>query len=246
MSQPRKNVVWDIVGTVISYEAGWEAIDKRLGDKLRARGIDPYFFGFAWGEVAQREYTYLGISGKYTRSRDCGRAVFYRVLAQAGIEKPREFASDEDLEYILSQQMELRARPGAKECWQKLRDAGFTMWAFTNGDAARVQGYLAKNGIDCPQENFKSCDSLGIAKPSKECYKPYLEQFQKNGEEAWFAASHQWDVSAAKRAGFKGAYITVFEKEACNGLFGELDVQADDFNELADKIIAASKAAEKA
>ncbi|ETN36630.1 haloacid dehalogenase, type II [Cyphellophora europaea CBS 101466] len=242
MSQPRKHVVWDIVGTVVSYQVGWDAINARLGDKLRAHNIDPYFFGFAWNEVAEREYTYLSMSGKYARYYDCVRGLFYRVLGQAGIEKPREFASDDDLEYILSQYRELKARPGAAECWQKLRDAGFTMWAFTAGDAARVQGYLEKNGIPCPEENFRSCDTLGIGKPAPECYKPLLEEFQKNGDEAWFAAAHQWDVSAAKRSGFKGAYVTVLEKEACNELFGELDVQADDFITLADRIIEASKA----
>lgn len=243
MSSQSKHVVWDIVGTVVSYQAAWDALNLRLGEKLRGRGLDPCLFGFAWHEVAEREYTYLSMSGKYTPFFSVMEGLFYRVLSQAGIEKPREFASDEDLKYIMSQNAELKPRPGAAECWQKLRDAGFTMWAFTAGDATRVQGYLAKAGIELPEENFRSCDSAGIGKPAPECYKPLLEAFQKDGDEAWFAAAHQWDVSAAKRTGFKGAYITVLEHEACNDLFGELDVQADDFDTLADKIIEASKAA---
>lgn len=70
---------------------------------------------------------------------------------------------------------------------------------------------------------------------------PLLKELQADGEEVWFAASHQWDVSSAKRAGFKGAYVTVFEKEACNNLFGEMDVQSDSFDELAEGIIRASR-----
>lgn len=240
MPAPRKHIVWDIVGTVVSYDAAWDAIDTRLGDKLRARGLDPHLFGFAWHEVAEREYTYLSMSGAYHPFFDVITGVFYRVLAQVGIENPREFASQEDLEFIMNANANLKIRPGAAECWQKLRDAGFTCWAFTAGDAKRVQGYLEKGGIPLPEENFRSCDDLGVGKPAPECYKPLLDEFKKNGEEAWFAAAHQWDVSAAKRSGFKGAYITVLEKEAINGLFGELDVHADDFNTLADKIIAAS------
>ena len=125
MASKPKHVVWDIVGTVVSYQAAWDAIDERLGPKLRAQGIDPHFFGFAWNEVAEREYTFLSMSGKYSRYFDCVKALFYRVLGQAGIESPREFASDADLEYILAQYLNLKARPGAAECWQKLRDAGF-------------------------------------------------------------------------------------------------------------------------
>lgn len=118
----------------------------------------------------------------------------------AGISEPREFASDADLEYILAQFLELKARPGAKECFEMLRAAGFTCWAFTAGDSARVQGYFQKNGIELPAENFMTCDTLGIGKPAAESYQPLLKDFE--GEEAWFAAAHMWDVSAAKRTGY--------------------------------------------
>lgn len=229
------------VGTVVSYQAAWDEIDARLGEKLRGHGIDPYFFGLYWSDIAQREYTFLSVSGKYTRYQDCVEGLFYRVLAQAGISEPRAFASDEDLQAIMNAYSNLKARPGAKECWEKLQAAGFTMWAFTAGSPALVQGYLSKNGINCPEANFRSCDTAGIGKPATECYMPLLKELQADGEEVWFAASHQWDVSSAKRAGFKGAYVTVFEKEACNNLFGEMDVQSDSFDELAEGIIRASR-----
>lgn len=52
---------------------------------------------------------------------------------------------------------------------------------------------------------------------------------------------NRWDVSAAKRAGFRGAYCSVWEKEACSDLFGgEMDVMSDTLEELADGIIAAT------
>jgi len=39
---------------------------------------------------------------------------------------------------------------------------------------------------------------------------------------------------------FKAAWCSVWEKEACVDLFGEMDVMADELVEMADKIIAAS------
>jgi 2-haloacid dehalogenase len=237
-----KHVVWDIVGTVVGYEAVEEAVTERLGTKLLERNIAPTVLVHLLEETAEREYTFLSMSGKYVNYFDCIKTLFPRVLAQCGIEDPKTFVSQRDLDHILSQYSKLRARPGAAECWAKLREAGFTMWAFTSGDPNMVEGYLKDNGIECPPETFRSCDDLGVGKPDPECYKPLLKEFKDAGEEAWFAAAHQWDVSAAKRTGFKGAYVTVLERIACNDLFGEMDVTADSFEALADGIIRASQA----
>ena len=194
-----KHVVFDVVGTCVSYDAVFDALDTRLGDRLRAEGIKPSLLGYTWFEAAEREYTYLSISGRYVRFYDVFKALFYRMLWMAGIKEPRSFAADEDLEYILARFKELNMRPGVEECFRMLREAGFTVWAFTAGDVERVRGYFTRGGVDMPLENFMSCDDLRIGKPSPESYRPLLERFA--GGEAWFAAAHMWDVSAAKSTG---------------------------------------------
>lgn len=199
MASAKKHVVFDVVGTCMSYDAIVDALDHRLGDRLRAECIKPKLLTYAWFEAAEREYTYLSISGRYRRFLDVFEGLFYRMLWMAGVEEPRAFATDDDLAYVLARFMELDARPGVAECFQILRDAGFTCWAFTAGDAKRVGGYFTRNGIDMPEANFLSCDSLGIGKPAPESYQPLLKQF--GDEEAWFAAAHMWDVSAAKSTG---------------------------------------------
>jgi 2-haloacid dehalogenase len=196
MSAAKKHVVFDVVGTCMSYDAIFDALETRLGEKLRAQCIKPKLLGYTWFEAAEREYTYLSISGRYMRFYDVFKSLFYRMLWMAGIEEPRKFAAGEDLAYILDQFMKLEARPGVVECFQMLRDAGFTCWAFTAGDTSRVRGYFTRNGIDMPAENFMSCDTLSIGKPAPESYQPLLKGF--GDEEAWFAAAHMWDVSAAK------------------------------------------------
>ena len=131
MSAPRKHVVWDIVGTVMSYDSMFEALESRLGERLREHNIEPELLGLAWNEIAERDYTFLSISGKYVPYYKIVRRVLYRILAMMGIENPRQFVSEQDLDYLTQQSAELKARPGAKECWEKLRAAGFTLWAFT-------------------------------------------------------------------------------------------------------------------
>ncbi|KLU82468.1 hypothetical protein MAPG_01540 [Magnaporthiopsis poae ATCC 64411] len=202
MSSPRKHVVFDVVGTCVSYDGIFEALDARLGDKLRAEGIKPKLLGYAWLEAAEREYTYLSISNRYRRFDDVFRSLFYRVLWFAGVEQPRAFATEADLDF-------------------------------------RVRGYFVRNGIDMPLENFRTCDQLKVGKPAPEAYRHMLDGFA--GEEAWFAAAHMWDVSAAKAMGFKGAYCSIMEKEPCIDIFGEVDVMTDNFPDLARKLIEQSE-----
>jgi len=226
----------------MSYQAFFTAIDQRLGSKLKAEGIKPQLLGFAWMEAAEREYTYLSISGRYVIFQDVFQALFYRMLWMAGIEEPRKFATDEDNEYIMEQYTKLQPRPGLKECFAKLRAAGFTVKALTAGDLMRVGGYFKQSGIDLPADDLVSCDTIGVAKPAPGAYTPLLEKLGKS-DSTWFAAAHMWDVSAAKRAGFRGAYCTIWEKEPCSEIFGvEMDVVTNTLEELADGIIAATPA----
>jgi 2-haloacid dehalogenase len=200
MSTTKKNVVFDIVGTCVSYDSFIDAIDEKLGDKLRAEGIKPKLFGFAWMECAEREYTYLSISGTYVSFWSVFRPLFYRMLWMVEIQEPRKFATDEDSLYIIEAYKKLEARPGLANCFAKLRAAGFTVWALNSGDTARVSGYFSRNGIDMPAENFTSCDTLGVSEPAPKAYTPLLKKFE-GCEKPWFAAAHTWDAGAARRNG---------------------------------------------
>ncbi|KAH6722799.1 haloacid dehalogenase-like hydrolase [Leptodontidium sp. 2 PMI_412] len=241
MSPTSKNIVFDVVGTLVSYDAMFDAIETRLGDRLRAEGIKPRLLGYTWLEAAEREYTYLSISSRYKQFGTVFEALFFRMLWMAGISEPRIFASEEDLAYIMAEYQKLEMRPGAKECVFKLRDAGFTVWAFTAGDLKRVGGYFSRAGVEMPEANFLTCDTLGVGKPSTEAYAPLVKKLRDDGDHApWFAAAHMWDVSAARTTGFKGAYCTVWEKEPLLELFGEMEVIADTLPEMADKVIAAA------
>ncbi|KAF8866167.1 HAD-like protein [Acephala macrosclerotiorum] len=235
-----KHIVFDIVGTLVAYEKIWDSLETRLGPKLQAEGIKPSLLGYTWLEATEREYTYLSLSGRYVPFKRCFELLFWRMLWMAGIKEPREFATKEDLDYVMEQYLLLEMRPGAKECVEKLREAGFTVWAFTAGDLSRVGGYFKHAGIEMPEANLLSCDTTGIGKPSPEAYMPLLKQLREDGEEPWFAAAHMWDVSAARTTGFKGAYCTIWEKEPLQELFGDMEVIADTLPEMADKVIAAA------
>lgn len=242
MSSNKKHVVFDVVGTCVSFDAYYSTIDTVLGSKLRAHTITPQHFGFTWQTVAELEFTFLSISERYKQYKDVLRAMFYRTLFLIGnIDNPRAFATDNELEQCIAGYSALQLRPGCQECFRILRDAGFTVWCFTTGDVGRVRGYFECAGVDMPLENFVSCDTKGVAKPALRAYRSVLDRFAE-ADEKWFAAAHMWDVSAAVKAGFMGAYCTVYEKEPCLEIFDvEMKVIADTLPEMAHGIVRAGK-----
>lgn len=197
-----KNVVFDVVGTLVSYDHLFEAIETRFGsERLKEAGINAKLLGHCWLEAGEREYTYLSLSGRYITFFKVFEALFYRMLSYAGVAEPRKFATPEDVEYLVNEWRCLGLRPGAAECVSKLREAGFTVWCFTAGDLQRVGGYFKLAGVEMPAENLLSCDTTGIAKPQPEAYKPILERLSGSGAKPWFAAAHMWDVSTARTVG---------------------------------------------
>lgn len=202
MSQ--QTIVFDCIGTIFSYDAFFTALSSRLGKKLLEHNLAPALFGYTWMEVSEKEYFYLSVSGRHVVYANVFRAMFMRVLHCSGVPSPSAFATEEDLDFILEAwRTGLTAREGAKECIQKLRDAGFTVYGFTTGDLKRVGGYFKNARIDMPEGTLLSCDTAGIGKPSPEAYRPILERLEKeSGVKPWFAAAHMWDVGAAKRTGY--------------------------------------------
>ena len=241
MSQQQKHVVFDVVGTCVSFDAYYDCIGKVLGDRLRNHTITPKHFGFTWQTVAELEFTFLSISGRYRPYKEVMRSMFYRSLFLAGVADPRSFATDQERDQCIEGYSSLRLRPGCEECFQILRDNGYTVWCFTTGDAQRVRGYFQRENVEMPLENFVTCDTAGVAKPALAAYKSVLEKLGSNSEK-WFAAAHMWDVSAAVKAGFTGAYCTIYEKEPCLEIFEEkMKVMEDTLPEMARSIVSSSK-----
>lgn len=177
--------------SVIEIAYCTQAIDHVIGDRLRAQGIGIEAFASLWIEVCGREYSNLSMSGHYTPSSKIFRALFYRILYRCGVSDPHSFATDEERDAMIAGYGKLQFRPGARECIQKLRDAGFTIWGLTTGNRETVQGYFTSSGVDMPIENLMACDDIRIAKPLLESYKPSLKMLSKDGDSApWFAAAH--------------------------------------------------------
>jgi len=209
-----KHIVFDIVGTLVSHEHFYDVITTRLGPALAPHNVSGRLLGYAWLETAEREYTYLSLSGRYVPFAQVFEALFFRVLHFAGVPEPRSVASEVDVEYFIQEYKNCVVRPGAKLCIDRLKAEGWTVWAFTSGDRERVEGYFQKGSIAIDGDHVITCDDIGAGKPELKAYERVKERVGTSADEPlWFAAAHGWDVSAAGRAGFKTAYCTVSDTE---------------------------------
>lgn len=235
------DVVFDIIGTCIGYDVMLDAISKRLGAKLLEHNCNVELFFNAWGTACERDFSYLSQIGHYQSTKTILKATFYRSLYHAGIQDPKAFASDEDLEFLSAEWLKLKARPELPALWKLLRDNGFTVWCLTDGDLERVKGYFRNSDLEMPEENIISCDSLGIGKPTPGVYEFMLNKLPNHGADSWFAAAHMWDCCAAKSAGFRTAWTNVYEKYPGVDIFGSPDIIAEGLIDLGEKIVTAQK-----
>ncbi|PWY96541.1 HAD-like protein, partial [Aspergillus sclerotioniger CBS 115572] len=245
----QKHIILDVVGTCISFSTFIRRIETILGPRLRTHHTNAHIFSYAWMQASELEYTMLLMSSRYTPYSEVFKTLFYRVLYMSGIENPREFATEDERDACQAACSLLELRPGCREMMEKLRGNGFEIWCLTTGDVARVSGYFVREGVEMPVERVVSCvdfmeggggDRLGVVKPSMGAYRRIVERLGLGEEdEMWFAAAHMWDVSAAVKAGFRGAYCSAYEKESRIEIFDtRMDVMADSLPEMADKIIA--------
>src|ERR1700753_756115 len=111
-----KSVCFDVLGTCFDFETGAEAIDARLGPRLRAINVDPKTLFFSWFYAAQRDFTYITVVGDYIPIAQVLKHTLRRACLI--VDLPADQApSDEDVAAIMKAVTSLKARPGLKNCY---------------------------------------------------------------------------------------------------------------------------------
>jgi len=235
-----------------------EVIEKEFGAEIKEAGTTPAHVMMSWFYATQRDFTYLSISGSYTAMPKVFAATLPRALAIAldpapdypSVSRVRSFPKDK-MDRVLAELKQLKGRPGLVDAFSTLWDAGFEIYAVSNGAKEGTKALLAT--LDDSNSNRKdvfvngefdkyivSCDEVQKAKPSPEIYARTLELAgadPKQGDECWFIAAHSWDLLPARNAGFKTAYVDFEEIYPCEEIYGKPDVFEDGLAKAAKKIV---------
>lgn len=122
------------------------------------------------------------------------------------------------------------------------------MYAVTNGGKEGSLKYFELAGVQLDGEHLLSCDELKVAKPDVRVYENANSWLESRGCEKvrsvegkevgqrWFVAAHSWDLIAARKEGFRTAWVAHEERDPVTAVFGEFDVHAKDLKECLDKM----------
>ncbi|CAN9384349.1 unnamed protein product [Alternaria alternata] len=239
-----KSASFDVIGTCFAFDVPISTIHSRLGPKLVTAAVDPKTLFFSWFYAAQRDFTYVSMTGAYVPIAQILKSTFRRACAV--VDLPVDAVTDEDLEEIMKAFKAMKPREGLKKCYDGLREAGWDVYGVTNGGSETSLNYYRNAGIELDEQHLLSCDAIQVAKPDVRVYENaqrHLDEKVKHtgslgkGEGArWFIAAHAWDLIAARKAGFHTAYLDFEEHDPCTDVFGEFDLYASSMEELLVKL----------
>jgi 2-haloacid dehalogenase len=237
-----KSVSFDVLGTSFDFITAIEAIRQRLGPRLQSIRVDPKTLFFSWFYSAQRDFTYTSVVGSYTPIASILQQTLVRACRIVDL-PASQCPNEEDVKAIMQAMKSLEPRPGLKKCTDGLREAGWDVYGVTNGGVETSLNYYRLAGIDLDSDHLLSCDTVQAAKPDVRVYENANKHLDAQGcgkgdGERWFVAAHAWDLIAARKAGFKTAYLTFEEHDPVTGVFGEFDLYADSMEELLEKMKA--------
>ena len=234
-----KSASFDVIGTCFEFSAPIQAIETRLGPKLKTAAVDPKTLFFSWFYAAQRDFTYVSMTGEYVPIAQVLKSTFRRACAV--VDLPMDAVTDEDVGEVMKAFKTMGPREGLKKCIDGLREVGWDVYGVTNGGSETLLEYYHSAGIDLDAEHLISCDAIQVAKPDVKVYENANKHLTSMGlkeedGQRWFIAAHAWDLIAARRAGFKTAYLDFEEHDPCTDVFGKFDLYATNMDDLMAKL----------
>lgn len=212
---------------------------------LDLRALDPQFervFSDAtlrkewFGQLIQSALV-ATVTGVYADFGTIGGAALEMVAARHGVA-----LVEEDKKAILGTMRTLPPHPEVPESLARLGDAGFRLAALTNSTAAVAEAQLTNAGLAANFEQILSAATVRRLKPAPEPYRMAAERLGVEPGAIRLVAAHAWDVAGALRAGCAAAFVAR-PGMVLDPLVTPPDVVGADLSEVADRIIAAERAA---
>ena len=188
-------LAFDVYGTLIDTHGVVDTLRGMVGEKAEE-------FSRRWREK-QLEYAFRrGLMHSYEDFAVCTRQALDYVSADQA-----SGLSDLQKYDLLQAYRTLPAFSDVANGLAALRQAGFKMYAFSNGSAQAVQQLLTAAGISDFFESVVSVEAVGSFKPDPAVYAHFLSQAGVSASEAWMISSNPFDVIGAVSAAMHAAWV---------------------------------------
>lgn len=188
-------LAFDVYGTLIDTHGVVSALEKHMGNKA-------YEFSRTWREK-QLEYSFRrGLMQNYENFSVCtSNALDY---TSAFYKLPLSVKSKEEL---MDAYKVLPAFDDVATGLAQAKNAGYRMFAFSNGSAVAVESLLQNAGIRDYFLGVVSVDEMKSFKPNPGVYSHFLRRADAIGSNAWLISSNPFDVIGALSAGMRAAWV---------------------------------------
>jgi 2-haloacid dehalogenase len=189
-------LAFDVYGTLIDTHGVVVALEQHLGAALAPE------FSRTWRDK-QREYSFRrGLMQNYENFAVCtSNALDYTCSFH------KAPLSQSDRQELLAAYRVLPAFDDVAEGLDRAKQAGFRLFAFSNGSGEAVERLLQHAGIRDRFLGVVSVDEIKSFKPNPGVYSHFLRRAGATGSDAWLISGNPFDVIGAISAGMRGAWV---------------------------------------
>ena len=203
MTSTFTTIAFDVYGTLIDTHGVVVSLQGMIGDRALP-------FSKAWREK-QLEYSFRrGLMQNYATFAVCTAQALDHTCALFNL-----VLTEEQKEQLLSIYRILPAFDDVSAGLVAAHDAGFRLFAFSNGSADAIETLLTNAGIRELFLDVISVDEIKSFKPNPGVYCHFLRRAGATGSSSWLVSSNPFDVIGALSAGMKAAWV----KRTADALF---------------------------
>ncbi|MCU7933131.1 MAG: haloacid dehalogenase type II [Candidatus Thiodiazotropha sp. (ex Codakia rugifera)] len=217
-------LAFDVYGTLIDTHGIVSELDELVGVKAKD-------FSQAWRDK-QLEYSFRrGLMQHYDNFSVCTSHALDYTCAFYKVELTNEQRST-----LLQRYRTLPAFIEVPDGLTRLKEAGYRLYAFSNGTADAVDTLLVAAGIRDLFLGVVSTDDLKSFKPNPAVYCHFLRESNASGSDTWLISSNPFDVIGAISAGMKAAWVQRSQEAIFDPWGIEPTVTVGSLSELIEKI----------
>lgn len=200
----KKTLAFDVYGTLIDTSGVFDTLLDMIPDKADT-------FMKSWRQK-QLEYSFR----RGLMRQHCDFSVCTRDALNYCCESLDVSLSDSQKDTLLDNYTTLPHFPDVEKCLAECRDAGYRLYAFSNGSSDAVEQLLDHADIISLFDGIVSTENVHMFKPSPDVYQYFIKNTQSVIPETWLISGNSFDVMGARACGWNAAWVqrspdTVFD-----------------------------------
>ena len=230
MNREIKALTFDVGGSVFDWQTATRAAVRDLAEQ-RGVEVDDRAFAFTW---RRRMFEQLAEVRRGDRPWQNADQIHRAVLDELAAQYPTLELGTQDRDELNRVWHRLGVWEDVPEALVRLREH-YVVAILTVLSLAIVVDSSKHAGIDW--DAYLSCEFLGVYKPEPEAYQAAARLLGATPEQTMMVAVHPPDLSAARAAGLRTAYVKPkLEEMGSRGDTTGFDVLAEDYGDLADQL----------